>query len=139
MFRASPLSSSLSKLILYTRLVGISLIRVNFRNGEKSEYTGGRTESEIVNWVLKRSGPPSVEVDCSQLKEKIESSKLLAVYFGDNSARQFSEVFLSAAGSSSVGDKFAFVHVSDKECAASHGAGDQPSIFLFRKFDESPV
>jgi protein disulfide-isomerase A1 len=35
-----------------------------FNNGEKQEYTGGRTKDSIVNWVLKKSGPPSTEVTC---------------------------------------------------------------------------
>jgi len=35
-----------------------------FRNGVKSEYNGGRVENEIVNWILKKVGPPSQEVTC---------------------------------------------------------------------------
>jgi hypothetical protein len=42
-----------------------------YRKGEKTEYTGGRTESEIINWILKRVGPPSTEVTCDELKKKV--------------------------------------------------------------------
>jgi len=53
-----------------------------FVNGEPTEYTGGRTESEIVNWIKKKSGPPSTEVDNDKLEALIESEKVLVVFFG---------------------------------------------------------
>lgn len=33
-----------------------------FKNGSPSEYDGGRTEPEIVNWINKKSGPAAVEL-----------------------------------------------------------------------------
>lgn len=51
------------------------------------EYTGGRTENDIVNWILKKVGPPSTEVTCDQLKEKVQSAKLALAYFGELSGR----------------------------------------------------
>ncbi len=88
---------------------------------------------------MKRVGPPSVEVTCDTLKERVEQAKLAVAYFGDLSAREYSEVYLSAAENPSVGDKFLFYHSTDKECAASFGASSTPAIVLFRKFDVSPV
>lgn len=46
-----------------------------FKNGVKSEYTGGRTKDTIIQWVTKKSGPPSNELACRDLKIK---------YFGDH-------------------------------------------------------
>jgi len=47
------------------------------------EYNGGRTENEIVNWILKKVGPTSNEATCDSLKEKIAAHKLVLAYFGD--------------------------------------------------------
>lgn len=43
------------------------------------------------------------------------------------------------ASEASVSDKFAFVHLSDKECATSYGAQSTPAVLVFRKFDNSPL
>jgi hypothetical protein len=61
------------------------------------EYNGGRTENDIVNWILKRVGPPSNEVDCDSLKEKVEGAKLAVAYFGDLEGREYKEIFLDIA------------------------------------------
>jgi len=52
------------------------------------EYNGGRTENEIVNWILKKVGPTSNEATCDSLKEKIAAHKLVLAYFGDSSAEK---------------------------------------------------
>ena len=106
------------------------------RKGEKSEYTGGRTENDIVNWILKKVGPPSNEVTCAQLKEKAEAAKLAVAYFGETASREYAEIFLDVAQNPSVGEKYQFFHLNDKECAASFGANNLPALVLFRKFDE---
>ena len=93
-----------------------------FRNGEKSEYTGGRTENEIVSWILKRVGPPSNVVDCESLKKTASDNKLVLAYFGDDATSKELVTFMAIAGGSDLGDKFTFVHTFDKDCAASHGA-----------------
>jgi protein disulfide-isomerase A1 len=110
-----------------------------FKNGVKQEYTGGRTENEIVNWILKRVGPPSTEITCDQVKEKAAAHKLALVYFGDISATDKSPVYNEVSQHGSVSEKFSFFHLNDKECAATYGASSTPSIVLFRQFDNSPV
>jgi hypothetical protein len=110
------------------------------RNGEKIEYNGGRTEADIVMWVLKRAGPPSTEANsCDDLKNKIDTAKLVLVYFGETSNPKYSEAFLKVAEGSTVSENFIFFHIDNKECAVALGAGDYPALGLFRKFDESPI
>ena len=47
------------------------------------EFNGGRTENEIVNWILKKVGPSSNEATCESLKQKTTEQKLVLAYFGD--------------------------------------------------------
>lgn len=68
-----------------------------YNKGAQSEYTGGRSENDIVNWILKRVGPPSTEVTCDELKTKVSQNKLTLVYFGDLSGREYTEVFQGVA------------------------------------------
>lgn len=111
----------------------------NYRKGQKTEYTGGRTENEIVNWILKKVGPPSTEVTCDQLKDKVANTKLAVAYFGEFEAREYSEIFLDVAQNPAVSEKYQFFHLNDKECAASFGASNYPALVVFRKFDDNTV
>ena len=110
------------------------------RNGEKIDYNGGRTEGDIVMWVLKRSGPASTEANsCDDLKSKIDTGRLVLVYYGETSSPKYSETFIKVAEGSAVSENFIFFHIDNKECAVALGASDLPALGLFRKFDESPI
>ena len=63
----------------------------DFSNGEKQEYTGGRTKDTIVSWVLKKSGPPSTKVTCDALKSKVADSKFVIAYFGEETTPAFTD------------------------------------------------
>ena len=105
-----------------------------FVNGEESDYTGGRTADEIVNWINKRTGPPSKAVDGAELDKTVEDSKLVVVFFGDEGSDEF-KAFETAA---SLDDKRTFLHSSDAGAAAKAGV-TAPALVLFRKFDEPKV
>ena len=99
------------------------------------EYTGGRTKDSIVNWVLKKSGPPSTEVTCDQLKAKIDENKFLLSYFGEETDAMYTGAHVPLAAKN---DKIGFVHVKDAECAKEYGASAN-SIVFHRKFEENTV
>lgn len=42
-----------------------------FKDGTPSEYTGGRTAKEIVEWVLKKSGPAVIEIETAEDFDKL--------------------------------------------------------------------
>ena len=90
-----------------------------------------------MNWILKRVGPPTNEVTCAQLKEKVEVTKMALAFFGDTASREFTESFLDVAGNGAVSDKFQFFHINDNGCAAEFGASNSPALVLVRKFDET--
>jgi protein disulfide-isomerase A1 len=102
-----------------------------FKNGEKMEYTGGRTKDAIVSWVLKKSGPPSTAVDCDGLDKKIADNKFVMAYFGDEDSDLFKNAHNPVAD---VEEKLQFVHMNDEACAKKHGASMPGSVF-FRKFE----
>jgi protein disulfide-isomerase A1 len=77
-----------------------------FKNGNKMEYNGGRTENEIVNWILKKVGPPSSEVTCEELKTKTDAAKLAVAYFGEFTTKEFTTVFTEVYNNPSVSEKF---------------------------------
>jgi protein disulfide-isomerase A1 len=114
-------------------------LTLDYRKGQKSEYTGGRSENDIVNWVLKRVGPPSTETTCAALKDRADATKLAVAYIGDTSAKEFSEIFLEVAQNGAVSEKYQFFHVNDASCASNFGASGSPALVLFRKFDTPTV
>ena len=46
------------------------------------DYTGGRTKDTIVQWVNKKTGPASLEVDCAGMESKVAETMLALSYFG---------------------------------------------------------
>jgi len=102
-----------------------------FKNGEKTDYTGGRTSDTLVSWILKKSGPPSAQVTCAALKEKVEANKFVIAYFGAESEALYKDAHVAYANTE---DKIAFVHTDDAACATEHG-GSAPGLVFFRKFE----
>lgn len=99
------------------------------------EYTGGRTKDAIVEWMVKKSGPPSLEATCEVLKSKVESSKFVLAYFGAVDETLYVDAFIPLANTN---DKMTFINVADAACAKEFGA-NAPGVVFFRKFEENTV
>lgn len=108
---------------------------IYFKNGERVDYNGGRTKDTIVEWVLKKSGPPSTEVTCALLKEKAGTAKFMIAYFGAESEALYTDVHVSYA---TTEDKIQFVHTADADCAKEYGV-TAPALVFFRQFEEKQV
>ena len=70
-----------------------------FKNGEKIDFTGQRDKKGIVDWVNRKAGPPSFEVDCNTLQSKMKEMKddrLALNYFGDIQMALFDTFKLAA-------------------------------------------
>ncbi|CAE7709618.1 P4HB, partial [Symbiodinium sp. KB8] len=53
-----------------------------FKGGNPSDYSGGRSEQEIVNWVRKKSGPAYKTIDSvDTLNSNIDDAEVLVVGF----------------------------------------------------------
>lgn len=105
-----------------------------FVNGEPTEYNGGRTADEIVNWIKKKSGPPSSAVSEEQLTTLKENEKLVIVFYGDED----SDAFKAYQAAASVDDKHSFYHSHDSGASLPEGLS-RPGVAIFRQFDEPVV
>ncbi|KAK2714493.1 protein disulfide-isomerase-like [Artemia franciscana] len=107
-----------------------------FRNGKPSEYTGGRTSEEIVNWLLKKTGPPAVDLkNRDQSKAFIEDNEVAVIGFFKDQSSEKGRTFLSVAA---VLDDVKFGITSDSQVYADHDVSDE-AIVLFKKFDDGLV
>lgn len=53
-----------------------------YRNGKQVDYTGGRTADEIVNWLLKKTGPAAATFTSAEdLKKHIDDHDVAVVGF----------------------------------------------------------
>jgi len=102
-----------------------------FKGGVPSDYEGGRTKDAIVNYIVKKSGPPSNSVDCDGLKTLTADNKFVIAYFGDETTPMYTEAHVPYA---STEDKIVFAHTSDAACATGFGAA-APGVVFFRKFE----
>ena len=58
-----------------------------FIKGQPIEYTGGRKESEVINWMRKKSGPATKDLKTVEDVEKFQKDNdVVLVYFGSNKA-----------------------------------------------------
>ena len=96
------------------------------------DYEGGRTAPEIVNWLKKKTGPVSAEVNSAdQIQEAIDKNELVGVFFGSTGSKAYAD-YLVVAGSN---DDIVFYHSNDAGVKSHFGAQDE-SFTLFKKFDE---
>uniref|UniRef100_A0A0A9YM47 Protein disulfide-isomerase n=3 Tax=Lygus hesperus TaxID=30085 RepID=A0A0A9YM47_LYGHE len=104
-----------------------------FRNANPIEYNGGRTADGIVNWVVKKTGPPAKALaSLTELEAFIKENNVAIVgYFTDpesSAAKNYLEV-------ASVVEDHAFGIVNDASIITENKAEDG-KIWLYKKFDE---
>ena len=112
-----------------------------FRRGQASEYTGGRTELEIVEWVKQKTGPATTALKTRDAVEDFAEAYEVAVvaFIDQNPADTRFAAFETVAYNNVNGD----VHfgVAAPSLAADFLDGDvaDTSVVLFKKFDEGKV
>lgn len=106
-----------------------------FIKGKAVEYNGGRTASEIVSWVNKKSGPTSQELSTAEALEAFrKQNKVGVVFYGESSSAQY-QAYL---GVSAAFDDVAFAHTFE---VALREADTAPvnSVVVYKQFDEGRV
>ncbi|XP_012527673.1 protein disulfide-isomerase [Monomorium pharaonis] len=107
-----------------------------YRKGTQIEYTGGRQADEIVNWLLKKTGPPAKDLSTvEEAKTFIDAHKVAIVGFFKDAESDAAKVFLEVG---STVDDYVFGITSADEVLNEYGIEDG-KIVLFKKFDEGKV
>lgn len=102
-----------------------------FSNGKDSEYNGGRTASEIVSWMTKKTGPATRTLSTvSEVESFHQGADVAVVFFGDKASDL--AVFDRVARSS---DDIVFGTCAAEECL-SHYNVKSGNVVLFKKFEE---
>ena len=105
-----------------------------FKNGSPSDYDGGRTEKEIVNWVNKKSGPPAVTVTTVAELEKIQNANdAIVVGLFKSLDSELATAFLAFAGATSLDSPF--VITASPEVLTKLGV-TKDAIVVLKVFDE---
>ena len=101
------------------------------------DYNGGRTKDTIIEWLNKKTGPVSAEVDCAAMEAKTAEATLALSYFGAAEGDLWDN-YMKSARNPLISEKYQFFHTSDADCASKFGA-TAPGVSISRRFDESPV
>jgi protein disulfide-isomerase A1 len=99
-----------------------------FINGEPTDYTGGRTENDIVNWMRKKTGPVTKTLNNSQEVENFKNSgEVVLVLFGDNNdaLNKFAR----------LNEEFIYGECNTDECL-DYFKVKKGTLVLFKKFDD---
>jgi len=101
-----------------------------YSNGKYLDYTGGRKSEEIIQWVKKKSGPPSTEINTVEEVERFKgNADFVFFYFGTENSEKFT-FFNSIARKY----EFFFAHSFNESVRSHYNAQDK--IVLFKNFDE---
>lgn len=104
-----------------------------FINGEPIEYTGGRTDLDIVLWIDKKTGPILKEINGLEELEILKTGNdVVAVLFGENGDNEATGAFRKVAYDF---DDIVFGLVTSEELRTQFGV-ELNSLVIFKKFDE---
>jgi protein disulfide-isomerase A1 len=103
-----------------------------FINGSPIEYNGGRTETEIINWVNKKTGSSIKELTEAEALDKfLNDHEVSVVFFGSKDSEAFKVVEKVAQSL----DDVVFGLVVSEELRNSKSAQEN-GVVLFKSFDE---
>lgn len=107
-----------------------------FRSGNEIDFNGGRTADDIVNWLIKKTGPAAKEIESVEAAEKfLEENKVAIIgFFGDRESAE-AKVFLATANAV---DEHPFGITSNEDVYKKYEASCG-KVIVFKQFDEGKV
>ena len=93
-----------------------------FRGGKPSDYSGGRTADDIVQWTKKKSGPPSKELKADEVADFVKDKAAVVGTFKSRTSDAY-KTFIETAKDGDL-DDFLFADVE----------GDEDKIELYTTF-----
>nr|BAN20182.1 protein disulfide isomerase [Riptortus pedestris] len=105
-----------------------------FKSGFPVDYSGGRQADDIVNWVVKKSGPPAKALSSlAEAKDFIENGGNVVVigFFADDKSEE-AKHFLAVA---STVDETPFGISTEPEVLKAYNT-EASKVIVFKKFDE---
>ncbi len=101
-----------------------------FIKGQPIEYTGGRKDSEVINWMRKKTGPATKDLKTVEDVEKFQKDNdVVLVYFG--SKKEDIEEFTKVARKN---EDFPFGVVQSEDVIKKFSKAG--TVVLFKNFDE---
>ena len=102
-----------------------------FIKGEAIEYTGGRKEQEVINWMRKKTGPATKSIQSVEEIDKLKKDNdVVLVYFG-NKKEELDE-FIKVARKN---EDFPFANVEKEEIAKKLGV-KMGTVIMYRNFED---
>ncbi|KAI5717214.1 hypothetical protein M8J77_002140 [Diaphorina citri] len=107
-----------------------------FKKRSIIEYGGGRTAEDIVNWLLKKTGPPAKEfTSVDEIKTFIADSKVVVAGLFKDASSELAKTFNEIA---SKVDDLVFITSTNADILAEYSVDDD-TVAIFKKFDEGRV
>jgi protein disulfide-isomerase A1 len=104
-----------------------------FRSGSPMDYNGGRQADDIVTWLLKKTGPPALELETVDAAETFIADNTVAVvgFFKDRESEE-AKAYLGAAAAV---DDYPFAITSSEDVYKKYEA-KCGSVVVFKQFDD---
>ena len=102
-----------------------------FIKGEAIEYTGGRKEQEVINWMRKKTVPATKLIQSTEDIDKLKKDNdVVLIYFGNN--KNELDEYIKVARKN---EDFPFANVENEEIAKKLGI-KMGTVVMFRNFEE---
>jgi protein disulfide-isomerase A1 len=100
-----------------------------FSNGVDSEYQGGRTKSDIVAWMRKKTGPASKELKTvSEVEDFFKGEEAIVLLVGQEGFENYGNYAKSI-------EDVNFVHCFAQECLSNYNVSSG-TVVVLKKFDD---